>query len=118
MNMQKQPAEASGIRFVIEEEGSIVAWAYLFIMKTERHDEPYGVMENIYVEQEHRGKGYGKQIVQAIIDEAKKQGCYKLLGQSRYSAEYVHKMYEKFGFKDHGKNFRLDLLGSTSNHRD
>ena len=119
MEIEKQiEKDAYSIKFLARRNDKVVAWAYLFILKTDRHDEPYGVMENVYVEQEYRGQGIGTELVKEIIATAKEKGCYKLLGQSRYGKEKVHDLYIGFGFKDHGKNFRIDLLESKENQRD
>ena len=44
-----------------------------------------------------------------LIEEAKNQGCYKLICTSRNSKPRVHSLYEKIGFKDWGKEFRIDF---------
>jgi GNAT superfamily N-acetyltransferase len=40
---------------------------------------PIGYIEDAVVSEKERGKGYGKQIIQALTKEAKKLGCYKIL---------------------------------------
>lgn len=100
------------IKFTVHEEGELMGWGFLVVINNDRHQEPYGIMENVYVLPEHRGKGYGKQITSAIIKKAKELGCYKLLAQSRYSSEHVHSIYKKMGFSDYGKNFRMNLIDS------
>ena len=52
-----------------------------------------------------------------IIEEAKNKGCYKLIAQSRYGNK-AHGLYEKIGFEDHGKNFRMNLHESKSEYLD
>ena len=59
--------------------------------------------------EEFRGQGYGKKMVQAALEEAKKERCYKVICTSRYGREHVHKMYQDLGFKDYGKEFRIDI---------
>jgi len=49
-------------------------------------------------------------LVQAAIEEAKKIGCYKLVATTRHHREIVCAWYEKFGFKNYGAEFRMDLL--------
>jgi GNAT superfamily N-acetyltransferase len=109
---------AYSIKFAIEDNNKVVAWAFLVVIQSDRHDEPFGLLENVYVEQEYRGKGLGTKLVNAVIAEAKKLPCYKLLAQCRYSKPEVHAMYERFGFVDHGKNFRMDLVESKAKQRD
>lgn len=98
------------IKVTVEEEGKIFASAYLYIMFNDLHKEPFGFLENVFVKEESRGKGVGSKLVEAIIDLAKKENCYKLIGTSRYDNSGVHVFYDKLGFKDYGKEFRLDLI--------
>ena len=101
--------KSSGIKFEAKEGENIFGWAYLYIMYNDLHQEPFGFLENVFVKEEYRGKGMGKKLIDSVIKEAKRQNCYKLVGTSRYERGDVHTMYEKLGFKDYGKEFRLDL---------
>ncbi|PIR74670.1 MAG: GNAT family N-acetyltransferase [Candidatus Magasanikbacteria bacterium CG10_big_fil_rev_8_21_14_0_10_47_10] len=101
---------AYAIRFSAQEDGSEVGRAYLYILYNDLHDEPVGLMEDVFVEEKYRGRGIGTSIVTDLIVEAKKQGCRKLIGQSRYGRDDVHALYIRLGFRDHGKNFRMDFI--------
>jgi len=119
MEIQKTTEQnAYSIKFTVENEGTLVAWAFLVVVTSARHKEPFGLMENVYVEQEYRGKGLGTQLVEAVIAEAKRLHCYKLIAQSRHGKPQLHAMYERFGFRDHGKNFRMDFEESGILQRD
>jgi GNAT superfamily N-acetyltransferase len=54
-----------------------------------------------------RGQGIGTELLNQVIQEAKKQGCYKLIATSRYGRDQVHKMYEKIGFQNFGVEFKM-----------
>lgn len=97
------------IKFTAEEKGIILGWAYLYIIFNDQEKGPYGFLENVFVKEENRGQGIGKQLIQTVIAEAKKINCYKIVGTSRYDRPKVHAMYEKFGFKDFGKEFKIYL---------
>ena len=98
------------VRFSEQEDGKEIARARLMIIYNDLHEEPYGVLEDVFVEKDHRGKGLGTIMAREAVEEAKRRGCYKVLAQSRYGREHVHRMYQKIGLCDYGKNFRLDLL--------
>lgn len=100
------------IKISVEENNKIVGWAFLIVISNDRHAEPYGLMENVYIEDEYRGSGLGTKLVTMVIEEAKIQGCYKLLATCRHSKPQVQAMYEKHGFKNHGLEFRMDLMES------
>jgi len=98
------------IKIEIKDESSaIIGRASLFLIFNDLHIEPYGLMEDVFVEEKYRGCGYGKQLVGEIITIAQEKKCYKLVAQSRYSKPKVHELYKKFGFKEHGLNFRIDF---------
>ncbi|KKW42612.1 MAG: hypothetical protein UY92_C0005G0034 [Candidatus Magasanikbacteria bacterium GW2011_GWA2_56_11] len=96
----------------------MLGWALLVVIANERHAEPYGLMENVYVEREHRGKGIGTKLVELVISEAKERGCYKLLATSRHGKPEVHTLYERFGFANHGVEFRMNFIDSEPKQRD
>ena len=109
MDIKKSAAKCEGIRLFINRDGKEAARAYLFVMWNSLHDTPSGLLEDVFVDESVRGEGLGTEIVNAVIAEAKAQGCYKLVATSRYTRPKVHALYERLGFKDHGKEFRIDF---------
>ncbi|MBI2146798.1 GNAT family N-acetyltransferase [Candidatus Woesearchaeota archaeon] len=86
----RQTLPSTSLRISLREQGKEIGHAYL-------------------VEEAFRGKGLGKKIVREAIQEAKRQGCYKLICTGRDSKEEVHKFYHGLGFKVQGKEFRMEL---------
>ncbi len=109
MQIKKSEFQSAAVKFTAEENGRVVGRAFLYIIKNDLHPEPYGFMEDLFVEEEFRKQGIGGKLVAAIVEEAKARGCYKLLGTSRLSRPEVHEFYNKFGFKEWGLEFRMDL---------
>ena len=108
--MKVKEINSKARKITIEKEGKEVARVFIFLINNDLgHHAPYALLEDVYVEEEYRGEGYGKDIVQAAIEEAKRLGCYKIVGFSRYSREKVHSFYLKMGFEDWGKEFRMNL---------
>lgn len=105
---QEQVPDIYGVKFVAKDNGKEVGRTFLYVLKNDLHEEPFGFLEDVFVDESYRGKGLGKQLVQAAVAEAKKFRCYKLICTSRYSGD-AHEFYKKLGFKDHGKEFRMDL---------
>ncbi|MDD5253736.1 MAG: GNAT family N-acetyltransferase [Candidatus Nanoarchaeia archaeon] len=108
MQIKNKRIDANGIKFFIEKDGREIARAYLYLMYNDMHEKPFGLLEDVFVEESLRGQGIGTKLTQEIIKEAGKV-CYKLICTSRYSREKVHSLYQKLGFKDHGKEFRIDF---------
>jgi GNAT superfamily N-acetyltransferase len=90
-------------------EGKIIGRAFLFLIYNDLHSKPYGLLEDVFIEEKYRGKGIGKELVQRVIEKAKEFGCYKLIATSRFERENVHRLYENLGFKKWGYEFRIDL---------
>lgn len=109
MYLQMTKAYAEGFLITRAVRGKIVGRAYLYVLHNQLHDEPFGFMEDVFVEESQRGKGVGEALVKRVIAEAKIRGCYKLVATSRYSRDRVHALYLRLGFTDHGKEFRIDF---------
>ncbi|MCX6724055.1 MAG: GNAT family N-acetyltransferase [Candidatus Staskawiczbacteria bacterium] len=113
--INKKIVEAEGIKFFVEKDPpngeaggkKEVARAFLYIMKNDLHKEPFGFLEDLFVDESLRGQGIGTELINMVVSEAKKIGCYKLIANSRHEREGVHKMYEKAGFKNHGIEFKI-----------
>ncbi len=109
LEINKKAIKAEGIKFFIEEEGREVARAFLYIMNNDLHKEPFGLLEDLFVDESLRGQGIGTELLNMVIAEAKNQKCYKLVATSRHERQIVHKIYEKAGFKNFGIEFKMYL---------
>jgi GNAT superfamily N-acetyltransferase len=104
-------SDCRSTKIFIEKEGKEIARAYLYLIKNDLRSEPYGLMEDVFVDESMRGQGLGTKLVEKIIALAKEYGCYKIIATSRYERVEVHKLYEKLGFKNFGIEFKIYLEG-------
>lgn len=110
MNITQTHAQCFGIKMVIHDpQNKEVGRAFLYVMYNDLHDRPFGLMEDVYVDESVRGQGIGTQLVNKVIEMARNQKCYKLIATSRHSRAKVHELYQHLGFVDHGKEFRIDF---------
>ena len=110
MEIHKEPKQdGHAIRLSAHEGSEELGVMYLYLIRNDSHKEPYGLLEDLLVKEEHRGKGIGTALIKEAIAEAKRLKCYKLLATSRMERESVHRMYEKLGLKKWGYEFRMDL---------
>ena len=107
--LRRQAVGCAGIRFSIVLEEKEVARAYLYIFGNDLHAEPVGYLEDVFVDENFRGRGFMRQLLEEIFQAARENKCYKIVATSRFSRPEVHAIYERFGFKKHGLEFRLDL---------
>jgi GNAT superfamily N-acetyltransferase len=90
-----------------------IARAYLYVMTNDLHEEPFGLLEDVFVDEAQRGSGLGTAMVTEVIAAAREAGCYKLIATSRASRPSVHELYEHLGFEQYGIEFRMNLGGSA-----
>jgi GNAT superfamily N-acetyltransferase len=100
---------AHGIRFSISGGDGEIARAYLYVMRNDLHGAPFGLLEDVYVDESQRGGGLATRLVQEVIAAAREAGCYKLIATSRTSRPKVHELYQHLGFENHGVEFRMNL---------
>lgn len=109
--MQESTVKSYGIRFSVIREGREIGHAYLYLMTNDLHSSPFGLLEDVFVEEKHRDQGIANELVSAVFSKARTLHCYKLLATSRSdgSRESVHRWYKRLGFREHGTEFRMDL---------
>jgi GNAT superfamily N-acetyltransferase len=96
--------------YVATLDGSIIGTFELLIMDNLAHmGAPSGVLEDIIVHREWRGKGVGKQMVHFAMECCRERGCYKLALSSNLKREAAHRFYDHLGFQRHGYSFVVEL---------
>jgi len=100
---------AYAVRFSLLDGAKEIGRAYLCVLINDLHKEPFGLLEDVFVEESYRGQKLGTKLVNAAIDEARKRGCYKIIATSREGRERLHTYYENLGLKKYGYAFRIDL---------
>jgi glucosamine-phosphate N-acetyltransferase len=93
--------------FVALIDGKVVGTASLLIEPKFIHDGGVtGHVEDVAVHPECQGKGIGALLVERILEESRKEGCYKVILDC---AEKVMPFYEKLGFSKWERAMRIDL---------
>ena len=109
MEIVMKDVPSKSIRISLEREGKEIGRVFLQFIVNELHEKPYGLVEDLFVNQEFRGVGKSKILMEKVIETAKILGCHKLILTSRHGRDNLHSYYDKFGFKEHGKEFRIDF---------
>lgn len=96
---------SESIHFFIAEldKGQIVGMLTIAVYKT-----PSGIkvwIEDVAVDEAHRGKGIGKELMLAAIDYSKSLGSKDIRLTSRPSRIAANELYLKLGFKKYETNF-------------
>lgn len=109
VELVREKGTAEGVRISIRQGGAEVARAFLYAMTNDLHQRPFGLLEDVYVDESRRGQGLGTILVREVVAAAKGLGCYKLIATSRDARPKVHELYRRLGFSDHGRAFRMDF---------
>lgn len=77
---------------VAETGGSVVGYGGMWLIMDEAH------ITNIAVHPEYRGRGIGKKLIEALIEEVSKVNVYKMTLEVRRSNIAAQTLYKKYGF--------------------
>jgi len=81
------------VTIVAELDGLIVGVASLYVI--EKLTRMMGLIEDVAVDSNQRGKGIGKKLIENLIEQSKETGCDKtILSSSEKNVPF----YEKIGF--------------------
>ncbi|HEY5477898.1 MAG TPA: GNAT family N-acetyltransferase [Tepidiformaceae bacterium] len=95
---------------VAEASGRAVGTATLVIVPNLTHfAKPWAQVENMVVEEELRGRGLGRALLDRCVELATEAGCYKVQLQSANQRLDAHQFYERLGFQASSVGFRLYL---------
>lgn len=98
--------------YVIEMDNIIVGTATLFIEPKIIHNFGYvGHIEDVVISKNYRKNGFGKIMMKYLINEAKRNNCYKIILNC---AKENISFYEKCGFSQ--KNYELSYYFNLSSH--
>lgn len=68
---------------------------------------PYGIIENVIVDLDHRNQGIGKKILNYAVAYAEQAGCYKVALMSGSIDPAVRTFYESAGFSANKQGYQV-----------
>lgn len=86
--------------FLLRSNGKYVGFSTCFFITSTFKVKPYLYIHDIYVEEDCENKGLGTQLLNGLIDFARKSGCCKVTLEVRYDNEIAKHVYSKQGFVD------------------
>ena len=93
-------------RLVVEEDGKVIGWAVLSSVSIREFYNGVGEV-TIYIHEDARGKGAGKFLLNALIDESEKNGFWSLLSVIHDDNSASIHMHEVCGFRIIGYRERI-----------
>lgn len=109
MNCSRAERPASCVRIAKSDDQGEIARVWVYFIRNDLHDRPYALIEDLFVEPRARGRRLADEIMREAHDAARDNDCYKVVAASRHDRPWVHGIYLRLGYADHGKEFRLDL---------
>lgn len=86
--------------FVSEADSRIVATCMLFTAPNLlRGGRQHGIIENVATHPNYQGRGHGRAVIAAALEEAWRQECHQVMLQSGRADPRVHRFYEGCGFR-------------------
>lgn len=93
--------------FVAEDGGILGTFALLIFDALGYRGTPVGVVEDVVVDQQARGRGIGRKMMEFAMEQCRQAGCYKMMLSSNLHREEAHRFYDSLGFERHGYSFRV-----------
>ena len=90
---------------VMEQDGEVIGYCGMWVLFEEAH------ITNIAIHPQHRGQGFGKQLLLAAMEHAASFGAEMMTLEVRETNHVAQNMYEKFGFLQQG--FRKKYYSDT-----
>lgn len=96
--------------FVTEDHGVITGSFTLYTLPNLTHGgRPAAILENIVVDETHRGRGIGRAMLEFARELAQERNCYKLSLTSNAKRQDAHAFYLRCGMTQHGVSFRYTV---------
>ena len=92
--------------FVADDAGRLASSCTLAIVPNlSRGARPYGVIENVVTDADHRRMGLGRAVLHAALGKAWEANCYKVMLATGSQKEATLRFYESAGFQRGGKTY-------------
>ena len=85
--------------FVSDADSRVVSTCMLItVPNLLRGGRQHGIVENVVTHPDYQGRGHGRAVIAAALDEAWRRDCHHVLLQSGRADPRVHRFYESCGF--------------------
>jgi GNAT superfamily N-acetyltransferase len=97
-------ADPHNFLWVLEAEDGVIGTAFVTLCLDPMHGrQPYAVLENFVIDENHRGKGYGAELMRFVVDFCYRAHCSKIMLQSHGRRVEAHAFFEAQGFSANNK---------------
>lgn len=93
---------------VAESDGNVIGFAMCILHEGTWSTAPVCYLEDLFVAASQRGAGTGKALIDALMDEGKREGWSKLYWVTRQNNP-ARKLYDQYGEADDYVRYRVSL---------
>ena len=110
--------DSNNYLFVADENGTVVGTAFLTLCLDPMFgSQPFGVVENVVVDETVRGRGIGRQLFEHLERVCKERNCSKIMLLSNAKRTRGHTFFRGLGYDDTvSRGFKKYFGGHTSTH--
>jgi len=108
-NCQNLLSEANSHILVAEIGGVVVGFVNFTTRKTILHRGLSGLIDEIIIAKNYRGKGLGKQLLSSAIEKSRQLGCCEVEVSTEKTNIKAIEFYRQCGFTERGVLFEIDL---------
>jgi GNAT superfamily N-acetyltransferase len=105
-----QRYDGSGILVGICEQALVASCTLVVIPNLTRGGQPYGLIENVVTHLAFRGRGFGRQLLQAAVAAAWQADCYKVMLMTGSKKPSTLAFYCSAGFEQNKTGFQIRRL--------
>lgn len=106
-----QKYRGSAIFLGVVEDAVIAACTLVVIPNLTRGGQPYGLIENVVTHAAYRGRGFGKRLLRAAVENAWQADCYKVMLMTGSKKPSTLAFYAAAGFEQSKTGFQARRLG-------
>jgi GNAT superfamily N-acetyltransferase len=100
LKVYEQGLESKNNKFLCAEvRGEVVGFCSFCRMLTFWQEGYIGYIPELIIDENNRGQGVGRALMEAVIEAAKESGCGLIALDSGFHRERAHLFYESMGFK-------------------
>lgn len=103
-------ADPNQLLVVLDDDGDVVGTLQLTFIPGISHGGAWRAqVEGVRVASARRGSGLGRQLMEWVVQESRRQGCRMVQLNTNRSRTDAHRFYERLGFVGSHQGYKLDL---------
>ena len=95
--------------FVAEVDGEVAGAVSLWFQPRLNWTTAQAWIPDLYVDPAFRRRGAARALLDACVDDARAQGCHRLVLESGHHRAKAHRLYEHYGFQHYARAYALEL---------